>query len=140
MFSDNAFKIVKIIIQSSVYKIFFEKLWRNYKKITHTQLISLEIGFWLSYFSKLVRCRRKAFKTTDTELNAIAAPATRGAKAAIGKPIIIKKFRALTIPSTHLSASAEFKLCSFYGVSKLSFYYKTNVNLNWEAQIQKWRF
>lgn len=37
-----------------------------------------------------VRCKRRALSTTDTELNAMAAPATHGASkpiAAIGIPI-----------------------------------------------------
>ena len=45
-----------------------------------------------SYFSNLTLCKRKAFNTTDTELNAIAAPATQGASnpiAAIGIPTVL---------------------------------------------------
>lgn len=46
----------------------------------------------LSYFANFTRCNRKAFNTTDTELNAIAAPATQGASspnAAIGMPSVL---------------------------------------------------
>lgn len=42
-----------------------------------------------TYLLNLTRCSRSAFMTTDTELNAIAAPASHGAKnpaAAIGMP------------------------------------------------------
>lgn len=42
------------------------------------------------HYLNFIRCNRNAFNTTDTELNAIAAPATQGANspaAAIGIPI-----------------------------------------------------
>ncbi len=49
-----------------------------------------EGGFPPSYQSlNFTRCSLRAFRTTDTELNAIAAPATHGARkpaAAIGMP------------------------------------------------------
>ncbi len=47
---------------------------------------SIDLKF---YYFNFTLCNRNAFNTTDTELNAIAAPATQGAKkpnAAIGIP------------------------------------------------------
>ena len=58
---------------------------RNPKKIPPPKLR----GAGKAYLFNLTRCSRSAFMTTDTELNAIAAPASHGAKnpaAAIGMP------------------------------------------------------
>ncbi len=50
------------------------------------------IAFEIIYLSNFTLCRRKEFRTTDTELKAIAAPATHGARrpiAAIGMPTVL---------------------------------------------------
>ena len=50
------------------------------------------ITFEIIYLSNFTLCRRKEFRTTDTELKAIAAPATHGASkpmAAIGMPTVL---------------------------------------------------
>lgn len=62
---------------------YFKVLFFLYKSICN---YSIDLHF---YYFNFTLCNRNAFNTTDTELNAIAAPATQGAKkpnAAIGIP------------------------------------------------------
>ncbi len=74
----------------NLQRIRVEEINKVYARFTSTKnRRALTLRFFVHSLN-FTRCKRNAFSTTDTELNAIAAPATQGASnpaAAIGIPI-----------------------------------------------------
>lgn len=68
---------------------FFSIILRFSTKKLILSSITYSLNGYLFISYHLILCKRRAFKTTDTELKAMAAPANQGAKnpnAAIGMP------------------------------------------------------